>query len=202
MLLRSRLVLSAAFALAACVLHAGYAGAQQKGGANPSGTGRSGTKPSSGGAYGSTSSSGTGDQYGNTQQVATKAKPVNALDHLRKHGGGLDWPIGLCLVEPKQDSQELRQEIDDAVEAMFRQPGGTDTTTKLLKQVSHQVDKLDRMYRARVWDMALTRQQEADVRRFVRRVRDALVAAQESATLYGQSQLYSGTSSPRGGAAR
>jgi plastocyanin len=49
------------------------------------------------------------------------------------------------------------------------------------------------MYRARVWDMALTRQQEADVRRFVRRVRDALVAAEESATLYAQSQLYSGT---------
>ena len=76
---------------------------------------------------------------------------------------------------------------------MFRQPGGTDTTPKLLKQVSNQLDKLDRRYKGQLWDMALTDQQEADVRRFLHKVRDALAAAEDSATLYAESQLYSGS---------
>jgi plastocyanin len=150
-----------------------------------------GMMPSQGSGYGTMSGSRAGNQYANTQQLTTASKPINALDHLRKHGGGLDWPLGLRVLEPTEDTKELRQEIDDAVDTMFRQPGGTDTTPKLLKQVSDQLDKLDRRYKGQVWDMALTRQQEADVRRFLDKVHDALMAAEDSATLYAQSQLYS-----------
>jgi plastocyanin len=153
-----------------------------------------GTTPAYGsGGYGMMSTHGGSNAYGNTQQLATKTTPSNALDALRTHGGGLDWPVGLRLLEPKDDSKTLRQEIDETVVTMFRQPNGTETTAKLLDQLSGDIEKLDRMYRAHVWDMALTRQQEEDVRRFVHKVRDALVAAKESGQLYAQSQLNSGS---------
>jgi plastocyanin len=126
--------------------------------------------------------------YGDVQV----AKPTSALDALRTVGGGLEWPLGLRLLDPKGQSKELRDEIDDAMKTMFQQPGGTDTTIKLLQQVRDDVDKLDRLYKDRVWDMALTRQQEANVAKFVRKVRQALSAAEESAQLYRQSQLYGG----------
>src|SRR5262249_24262956 len=126
-------------------------------------------------SYGSTGSSGSAGE------LATSPKRDDPLDYMRKHGGGLDWPSGLRVLEPAESSKDLRQRIDDAVETMFRQPGGTDSTPKLLQQVASDVDKLDRMYKARVWDMALTRQQEADVKEFVRKVRNALAASQESA---------------------
>ena len=147
--------------------------------------------------YAAMSSYGASGNSGSTAQVATSAKPVSALDHLRKHGGGLDWPLGLRALEPKDASKDLRQQIDDVVETMFKQSGGTDTTPKLLQQLASDVDKLDRMYKRHVWDMALTRQPEADAKEFLRKVQNALVAAQESAQSYSQSQLV-GSRNPRG----
>jgi plastocyanin len=155
-----------------------------------------GTMPAYAAGYAAMATYGTAGNYGSTAQVATSAKPVNALDYLRKHGGGLDWPLGLRVLEPKDTSKDLRQQIDDAVETMFRQPDGTDTTPKLLQQVAKDVAELDRIYKKHVWDMALTRQQEADVKEFLRKVRDALAAAGESAQSYSQSQLV-GSRTPR-----
>jgi hypothetical protein len=99
-------------------------------------------------------------------------------------GGGLEWPLGLRILPPEEKSKELRKRIDDAMVTMFRQSGGPEANTKLLQSVAAHVEKLDKLYRAEVWDMALTHQQKVDVKRFLRRVRDALTAAQEGAKHY------------------
>jgi hypothetical protein len=119
-----------------------------------------------------------------TQPTAATPAPTSALAYLMGQGGGLDWPLGLRILPPEEKSKELRKRIDDAMVTMFRQSGGPEANTKLLQSVAGDVEKLDKLYRSEVWDMALTRQQEADVKRFFRRVRDALAAAEEGAKHY------------------
>jgi hypothetical protein len=85
------------------------------------------------------------------------------------------------VLEPKDEMKELRKQIDDAVETMFRQPGGPEKAPHLLADVQKEVERLGRIYKSQVWDMALTDQQEKDVRRFLHKVRAALLAAADAA---------------------
>jgi hypothetical protein len=116
-----------------------------------------------------------------TQQLTTVDKPVNALDHLRQHGGGLAWPLGLRVLEPKEQGKELLKRIDDQIKTMFRDKDGFQATPQLLQDVYKDVERLSGLYKSHVWDMALTRQQETDAKQFLDRVRDALVATADSA---------------------
>jgi plastocyanin len=153
-----------------------------------------GLRPGHGMDYGMMNTSGYGMSQGDyggqgqpsmaTYGTEEQQQPSDALASLRKHGGGLDWPLGLRQLTPKEESKELRDHVDEALESMYRQPGGSYTAPQLLKEVSKGVDRLDKLYARESWDMALTQQQRDDVKRFFRKVRDSLSAAEETAKLY------------------
>ena len=116
-----------------------------------------------------------------TQSQRRAEKPQGALAQLRGHGGGLDWPLGLRVLQPKDQSKELLKRIDDQIRSMFPENEGFQATPQQIQEVSKDVEKLSGMYKSHVWDMALTRQQESDAKQFLNRVRDALVATADSA---------------------
>jgi hypothetical protein len=132
-------------------------------------------------------------------QLSTMPLPASALAGLTTQGGGLNWPLGLRVLEPKEQSKELRRRIDGIVSTMFQEKAGPEGTPDLLKDLSKDVDKLDRMYRANAWDMALTRQQRSDVQRFLRKINTALLAAEESARQYATQMKAQGGQSPNQG---
>jgi hypothetical protein len=142
--------------------------------------------------------------YANTQsqELTTIAKPINALDQLRTVGGGLEWPLGLRVLEPKEQSKELRKHIDEQVVAMFRDKDGFQATPQLLQEITKDIEKLGNIFKSHVWDMALTRQQETEVKQFLGRVRAALAAAEDS-TRRSETQLKTTgggqSASPKGG---
>jgi hypothetical protein len=151
------------------------------------------------GAYSSMSTGYSNGGYGggsngnNAMQQSPQltTMPRDALDTLRSGSGpGMGWPLGLRRLEPKEKSKELRDRIDDAVGTMFLEQAGPEGNPSLLEQVTQQLDQIERLYKANVWDMALTSQQEKDVKRFLQRFKDALTAAEDSSRRY-ESQMRS-----------
>src|SRR5262245_52987847 len=104
------------------------------------------------GGYGGTGSAASISSMKNQEAtMATAApQPASALAALRGHGWGLSWPLGLRELPPKEESKELRKQIDDVVETMFREKGGPEGTPQLLKELSKDFAKLNRMYQAHV----------------------------------------------------
>lgn len=117
--------------------------------------------------------------YGGMEQSLPQSALVSMLNHL----AGFDWPLGLRVLEPEEKTKELRQEIDDAVRTMLVQQGGPSASPDLLASVAKKLNQLSRLYNANAHDMALTRQQEEDVKRFLDNAGNALAVEADKARI-------------------
>jgi hypothetical protein len=111
------------------------------------------------------------------------AKPDRTLAVLRRFGGGLDWPVALRQLPPTDEMRELRQRIDQRVEQLLRQPADQSTGADLLQELSRDVQEVQQRFANKPADLPITARQEADARRFLRRLHDALATQGASPNL-------------------
>jgi hypothetical protein len=133
----------------------------------------------SGSGYGSSSSYQSRQSYSANQEpylyispydLPAEAKKGNTLAALRKYGGGLDWPIGLRSVTPKDEMSDLRKQIDSKVEALLGQPNDADAAQEATRDLA----RLKERFASWSVDAPLSSAQRADARRFLGKVEDAL----------------------------
>ena len=149
-------------------------GSQGQGGSRPQG--------GSGGGYGSSTSQMTSQPYGaGAYDVANyplassppkaEADPFVAL---RGHPRGLAWPVALRYLTRDSVWKETRERIDAQVDQLAPAKAGKVSSAALLPAVQDDVAKLRRHFYSQGDDMPVSRQQEADARRFLDRLRDVL----------------------------
>jgi hypothetical protein len=116
---------------------------------------------------------GAGDYVG-PYDLPADSKKQGALAGLRRYGGGLDWPVGLRNMTPREETSELRAHIDSMVEVLVRQPASERPDAQLVKELTANLDKLRKRFALYTADSAMTAQQEADARRFLAKIHDTV----------------------------
>jgi hypothetical protein len=116
---------------------------------------------------------GDGDYVG-PYDLAAGSKRQSALATLRRYGGGLDWPVGLRNMRPREETSELRDHIDSVVEVLLQQPASDKPNAQLVKELTANLNKLRKRFALYTADSAMTAQQEADARRFLRKIQDTI----------------------------
>jgi hypothetical protein len=126
---------------------------------------------------------GTGYDTANPDSTRAPRTPCrDQLEPLRGPGGGLSWPVALRYLTRDGDWKEAREQIDSRVGVLLASKAGASSAAGLLSDVREDVGKLRRHLDRQGDDMPVTRQQEADARRFLNKVRDALLQLSEPAT--------------------
>jgi len=116
---------------------------------------------------------GDGDYVGPYDLLAD-SKRQSALATLRRYGGGLDWPVGLRSMTPREETSELREHVDSVVEVLLRQPASDRPNAQLVKELTADLARLRKRFAVYTTDSAMTAQQEADARRFLRKIQDTI----------------------------
>jgi hypothetical protein len=116
---------------------------------------------------------GDGDYIG-PYDLPADSKRQSALATLRRYGGGLDWPVGLRNMTPREETSELREHIDSVVEVLLHQPASEKPDAQLVKELTANLDKLRKRFALYTADSAMTAQQEADARRFLAKIQDTI----------------------------
>jgi hypothetical protein len=116
---------------------------------------------------------GEGDYIG-PYDLPTDSQRQSALATLRRYGGGLDWPVGLRYMTPREAMRELRERMDSEVELLLHQPASSSPNAELVAELTANLDEVRRRFALYAPDSAMTAQQEADARRFLRKVQDAI----------------------------
>lgn len=121
---------------------------------------------------------GDGDYIG-PYDLPSDSKRLSALATLRRYGGGLDWPVGLRYMTPREEMSVLREHMDSAVEQLLYQPSSSSPNPKLVAELTANLDKLRKRFPSYAADSAMTAQQEADARGFLRKIQDAIRSLDE-----------------------
>jgi hypothetical protein len=116
---------------------------------------------------------GDGDYVG-LYDLPADSKRQSALATLRRYGGGLDWPVGLRNMTPREEMSELRTHIDSVVERLLQQPASNRPNPELVKDLTKNLDKVRKRFALYAVDSAMTAQQEADARRFLAKIQDTI----------------------------
>ena len=125
-------------------------------------------------------------RYVSPYDLPEGSKRDTSLAALRTHGGGLNWPIGVRSLGPKEKMQELREQIDSVVEAVLRQPASEPAPAELVQAAAQRIKYLSERFDRSASDLPLSRAQEKDARQFLRNAYVALKAlepARAQATL-------------------
>ena len=164
----------------------------------PAAGGSASGQPSDGGSQGGGSQGGSQGgssesqpaQGGNLREVRyvspydlpEGSKRDTSLAALRAHGGGLNWPIGLRTLKPQERMEKLRDQIDEVVEAVLRQPANEPASAELVQAAAQRVKYLSEYFERIASDLPLSRAQEKDVRQFLRKTYIALKALEPAPT--------------------
>ena len=116
---------------------------------------------------------GDGD-YSGPFDLPADSKRQTALATLRRYGGGLNWPVGLRGVMPREEMNDLRGRMDSVVELLLHQPASDRPNAELVAELTANLDKVRKRFALYAADSAMTAQQEADARRFLGRMQDAI----------------------------
>jgi hypothetical protein len=114
-----------------------------------------------------------GGDYIGPYDLPADSKRQSALATLRRYGGGLEWPVGLRALMSREEMSDLRQHTDLIVELLLHQPASDRPNAELVAQLNTNLDKVRKRFAWYAPDSAMTAQQEADARRFLRKVQDA-----------------------------
>jgi len=132
-------------------------------------------------------SSGAGDGYAPSSSNATTSSQQPAekdpLASVRLFSGGLIWPVALRYLTRDGDGKELRDRIDTQVERLATRRVDQRAQSDLLPGLREDVDALQKRFELESYDMPTTRQQNADARRFLSKVKTALEPPSNTSTL-------------------
>lgn len=106
-------------------------------------------------------------------EAAPKSKTNSRLLALRRHDGGLDWPIALRYMTRDDDAKELRERIDARFEQLMsaKQSG---TNAELLQALRGEIESVHKQFTKLGDDFPMTHAQLSDARSFLDKLRDAL----------------------------
>jgi hypothetical protein len=125
---------------------------------------------------------GDGDYVG-PYDLPADSKRQSALATLRRYGGGLDWPVGLRNMTPREETSDIREHIDSVVEVLLHQPASDRPNAQLVKELTANLDKLRKRFALYTADSAMTAQQEADARRFLAKIQDTIISLDDQPKL-------------------
>jgi len=132
-------------------------------------------------------SSGAGDGYAPSSSNATtnsqQQSEKDPLASVRLSGGGLNWPVALRYLTRDGDGKELRERIDTQVERLAPRRADPRAQSEMLPGLREDVDALQKRFELQSYDMPTTRQQNADARRFLSKVKSALEPPSNTSTL-------------------
>ena len=107
---------------------------------------------------------------GSSQQIAGRKE----LTSLRQFAGGLAWPLALRYLTRESPGKELRERIDTQVGELLTRQDSQPVPADFLEGLKENVDKLRKHLDRESNDMPTTRQQEADARSFLGKLRSAV----------------------------
>src|SRR5262249_37916553 len=84
---------------------------------------------------------GDGD-YKGPYDLPADSKRQSSLATLRRYGGGLDWPVGLRYMTPREEMSDLREHMDSVVEQLLYQPASSSPNPKLVVELTANLDKV------------------------------------------------------------
>jgi hypothetical protein len=116
---------------------------------------------------------GDGDYIG-PYDLPADSKRQTALAALRRYGGGLDWPVGLRNMMPREEINDLRQRMDSVVELLLHRPASNRPNAELVAELTANLGEVRKRFALYAADSAMTDQQEAAARRFLGKVQDAI----------------------------
>ena len=116
---------------------------------------------------------GDGDNIG-PYDLPADSKRQSALATVRRYGGGLDWPVGLRNMMPREETNDIRQRMDSVVERLLHRPASSSPNAELVAELTTDLAKVQKRFALYAADSAMTAQQEADARRFLGKVQDAI----------------------------
>jgi hypothetical protein len=112
-----------------------------------------------------------------SQPPSPKAGPLLGLLNA---DGGLDWPLALRILPP--EARDLRQQMDARAGEVQRQAAAGAVDARLLRDMSRDLDRLHKILMDREDRLPVSEQATTDGRRFLQKLRGALVMDQESAS--------------------
>jgi hypothetical protein len=80
---------------------------------------------------------------------------------------------------PREEMSELREHMDSVVEQLLYQPASSGLNPKLVAELTANLDKVRKRFPSYAADSAMTAQQEADARGFLRKIQDAIRSLDE-----------------------
>jgi len=113
---------------------------------------------------------------------APRAPGRDQLAALRGPGGGLSWPVALRYLTRDGAWKETRERIDSSIGVLLASKADASGAARVLSDLQEDVGKMRRHFDRQGDDTPVTRQQEAEARRFLNEVRDALLQFPESAS--------------------
>jgi hypothetical protein len=154
----------------------------QYGGASQGGGGGGAPQGSGGGGYGANSSQLTSQPYGvggyDASNPGTGPSPAKSerdpFAAVRGQAGRLAWPVALRYLTRDGLWKETRERIDSQVDQLAATTARKSLSADLLSGLRDDVAKVRQYFYRQSYDLPMTRQQEADARRFLNKVRDAL----------------------------
>jgi hypothetical protein len=96
------------------------------------------------------------------------------LAALRGQARGLSWPVALRYLTRDGTWKETREQIDARVDELLTSKGSVSGSAAQVSEIRQGVAKVRQHFDRQGDDLPVTRQQEADARRFLNQVRDAL----------------------------
>jgi hypothetical protein len=119
------------------------------------------------------------------REASLETKPKNPLVALRRHEGGLNWPIALWYMTRDDEAKELRERIDSRFEKLVSPKQNDAETAELLKALRRDIESVRKQFTNLGDDFPMTRDQMREARSFLDKLRDALkqpTAASEVST--------------------
>ena len=117
---------------------------------------------------------GTGYETARPEPATPRSPGRDQLATLRGYAGGLAWPLALRYLTRDGAWKGTREQIDARIDELLASKGGVSGSAAQVSEIRQGVAKVSQYFDRQGDDMPVTRQQEADARRFLRKVRDAL----------------------------
>jgi hypothetical protein len=138
--------------------NAGYSMPRTSGGGSSSGSGKTASYQTSGGAEGS------------DVQVPSPRGTRKGLAGLFDGDGALDWPLGLRILPPAEETAALRQEVETFLRAALKGLGSGNAPASALKEARRDIARLQGLLHRYADRLPGSRHTVREARRYLRRL--------------------------------
>jgi hypothetical protein len=148
--------------------YAGYPKSSTSGGGYPAGGYSGGAYPSASGESANYSTSGNAD--GNDEPQPSLRTTPKGLAGLFVGDGTLDWPLGLRILPPAEETQVLRKEIETFLRAALKGLGSGKAPASALKEARLDIARFQRLLTRHADRLPVSGYTVTEAKRYLRRL--------------------------------